>query len=183
MEIGILGNLCFSNYMQTILHLCIFFSELKNYWICWRNLWKKIVNKERPNANNYQHRVTLKAHMQEREMDNFVDSVEFGKFQVKSSSGEKVYIVLYNELCDEDCRMMYCDECKICIPRYMCECPEFSVNNALCKHIHAVALYERRSESISALLNTEEEKNSEEDLCIEEPSTSIMNYQNELHRF
>jgi hypothetical protein len=157
--------------------------ELKNYWICWRNLWKKIVNKERPNANNYQHRVTLKAHMQAREMDNFVDSVEFGKFQVKSSSGEKVYIVLYNELCDEDCRMMYCDECKICIHRYICECPEFSVKNALCKHIHAVALYERRSESISALLNTEEEKNSEEDLCIEEPSTSKMNYQNELHQY
>jgi hypothetical protein len=41
----------------------------------------------------------------------------------------------------------------------MCECPEFSVKNALCKHIHAVALYERRSESISALLNTKE-KNS-----------------------
>jgi hypothetical protein len=35
-----------------------------------------------------------------------------------------------------------------------------SVKNASCKHIHAVALYERRSESISALLNTEEEKNS-----------------------
>jgi hypothetical protein len=34
-----------------------------------------------------------------------------------------------------------------------------SVKNASCKHIHAVALYER-SESISALLNTEEEKNS-----------------------
>jgi hypothetical protein len=57
-----------------------------------------------------------------------------------------------------------------------CECPDFSVKNALCKHIHAVALYERRSESISALLNTEEEKNSEKDLCIEEPSTSKMNY-------
>jgi hypothetical protein len=26
------------------------------------------------------------------------------------------------------------------------------------------------------ILNTEEEKNSEEDLCIEEPSTSKMNY-------
>ncbi|CAH1367900.1 unnamed protein product [Tenebrio molitor] len=34
-----------------------------------------------------------------------------------------------------------------------------------------------------ALLNTEEEKNSEEDLCIEEPSTSKMNYQNELHQY
>ncbi|XP_068917766.1 uncharacterized protein [Tenebrio molitor] len=67
-------------------------------------MWKRIVNKERPNANNHQHRVALKAHMQARDMDNFVDSVEF------------------------------------------------------------------------ALLNTEEEKNSEKDLCIEEPSTSKMNY-------
>jgi hypothetical protein len=39
--------------------------------------------------------------------------------------------------------------------------------------MHNEKVEERKS--ISALLNTEE-KNSEEDLCIEEPSTSKMNY-------
>jgi hypothetical protein len=32
------------------------------------------------NANNYQHRVTVKAHIQEREINDFVESVKFGKF-------------------------------------------------------------------------------------------------------
>jgi hypothetical protein len=45
--------------------------------------------------------------------------------------------------------------------------------------MHNEKVEERKS--ISALLNTEE-TNSEEDLCIEEPSTSKMNYQNELHQ-
>jgi hypothetical protein len=33
------------------------------------------------------------------------------KVEEWNKEGEKVYILLYNELCDEDCRMMYCDEC------------------------------------------------------------------------
>jgi hypothetical protein len=43
--------------------------------------------------------------------------------------------------------------------------------------METVALYER-SESFSGLSNTEEEKSSEENLYIEEPSTSKISYPN-----
>ncbi|XP_063914785.1 uncharacterized protein LOC135131139 isoform X2 [Zophobas morio] len=107
-------------------------------------MWKKILNTERPNANNYQHKVTAEAHKKAENMTNCVDTIEFGKFRVKSSTGKHFYCVSYNLICDKDCRSMYCNECKVCFHRYKCECPEFSVKTAVCKHIHAVVLYERR---------------------------------------
>jgi hypothetical protein len=46
-------------------------------------LWNRTSNKNTANANNYQRRVTVKAHVQVREMNDFVESVEFSKFQKK----------------------------------------------------------------------------------------------------
>jgi hypothetical protein len=147
-------------------------------------MWKRILNNERPNANNYQHRTTVMAHKKAEGLLNLVQAVEFGKFQVKSSTaGEKFYMVCYNELCDEDC-----NKCKTCIHKYACGCPEYSVKTALCKHIHAVALYEKgsmesvlgRSESVSGIANDE---NSNDSLHIQEPTTSKNRYQNELSEY
>lgn len=143
-------------------------------------MWKRILNKERPNADNYQHKITMQAHAKAEEMKDLVESVEFGKFKMKSSSGEKFYIISYNELCDEECRRVYCNECKICIHRYICECPEYAVKTSLCKHIHAVVLYERRSGSVAGLLDTAEQEKSLEG---KEPTTSKMRYQDELGQY
>lgn len=91
-------------------------------------MWKRIINTERPNANNYQHKITLKAHKEAEQMISKVEFLEVGKFKVRSCSySDKFYFVSYNELCDEDCRAMYCNKCKICIHRYQCQCPEFVV--------------------------------------------------------
>jgi hypothetical protein len=76
------------------------------------------------------------AHKKAEGLLNLIQAVEFGKFQVKSSTaGEKFYMVCYNELCDEDCRNVYCNKCKTCIHKYAGECIECSVKTALCKHI------------------------------------------------
>jgi hypothetical protein len=48
-------------------------------------LWNRTSNKNTANANNYQHRVTVKAHVQVREMNDFVESVEFSKFKKKKN--------------------------------------------------------------------------------------------------
>jgi hypothetical protein len=45
-----------------------------------RSCGKELQIKTTANANNYQHRITVKAHIQVREMNNFVESVEFRKF-------------------------------------------------------------------------------------------------------
>ena len=60
----------------------------------------------------YQHKVTAEAHKKAENMTNCVDTIEFGKFRVKSSTGKHFYCVSYNLICDKDCRSMYCNECK-----------------------------------------------------------------------
>lgn len=143
-------------------------------------MWKRIVNTERPNANNYQHKVTTEAHKKAEQM---IGNVEFtdGKFKVQSCSvSGKFYFVLYNEVCD--CRAIYCNNCKICIHAYKCECPEYSVKTALCKHIHAVALFEQRSENVLGP-SSDDDCEDNDALCIVEPTTNQSKYQDELKYF
>jgi hypothetical protein len=45
-----------------------------------RSCGKELEIKTSANANDYQHRITVKAHIQVREMNDFVESVEFRKF-------------------------------------------------------------------------------------------------------
>lgn len=142
-------------------------------------MWKKIIETERPSANSYQHRVNLEAHDRaENVVQHMVTRLDSGEFKVESSStGDKYYIISYSELCDEGCRASYCEKCKICIHRFKCECSEYAVKTALCKHIHAVALIEKRSESVSG------GDSDDFNLCIDEPSTSKVQYQSEVDRF
>ncbi|KAL1488830.1 hypothetical protein ABEB36_014625 [Hypothenemus hampei] len=136
-------------------------------------MWKTIINSERPNANNYQHKVTVAAHKKaELQFQIEIELIDCGKFQVQSFSvSNKFYTVNSNALCDKDCRTVYCHQCKICIHRYKCNCPDNSVKTAMCKHIHAVALFEKRSESV---LDTSQSSSQ---------SKSQIDYQNELNHF
>ncbi|KAJ8909385.1 hypothetical protein NQ315_002853 [Exocentrus adspersus] len=61
-------------------------------------------------------------------------------------------------------------------PLKFIECPENAVKTIICKHIHAVALFEQRSESVLGP-STSEEGNV---LCIDEPSTSQICYQDDI---
>ncbi|KAH1000580.1 hypothetical protein HUJ04_012889 [Dendroctonus ponderosae] len=51
-------------------------------------MWKRITNMNRPNANNYQERITTKTHkMMEKMNTNLIQEVYFGEFKVKSAHG------------------------------------------------------------------------------------------------
>ncbi|KAF2905103.1 hypothetical protein ILUMI_01087 [Ignelater luminosus] len=119
-------------------------------------MWQRILNMERPNANSYQNKVTLKRHKTAERMDrNLITEVGFGEFQVRSSKGEEFYSITYNKVCETDCRFLYCRVCKICFHRYKCQCHEYSVKTSICKHIHLVCLYEQEKEDNSVLGDVE----------------------------
>lgn len=144
-------------------------------------MWKTILNTERPNANNFQHRMTIRAHKVATNFENLVQSREFGQFHVNSSSqADKYYTVSYNQLCSEECKSVYCPECKVCIHRYNCECAEFLVKSAMCKHIHMVAQYERKCEFVLGSSSTENDA-EEIHVLVEEPNPS--KYPEEVAQF
>lgn len=101
---------------------------------CWWEDVKK--DSERPNANHYQHKIAVLSHKKAKKIKNLIERIRL----VKSTS-EKFYIVSYKVFCEEDCRKIYCSECKICPHRYNCE---FVVKTSLSKHTHAVVWYEWR---------------------------------------
>ncbi|XP_050311326.1 uncharacterized protein LOC126746948 isoform X2 [Anthonomus grandis grandis] len=147
-------------------------------------MWKRIINMERPNANNYQHKICQSAHKKAEEMvgnNGNVSYSELGHFKARSfSDNHKLYCVNYNEVCDEDCRAMYCEKCKICKHKYNGDCPDYTVKSVMCKHIHAVALFEQRSEYVSGFMDEMQEDNN---LYVNEPSTSKTVYENEVNYF
>jgi hypothetical protein len=109
-------------------------------------MWHRILSIERPSAGNYQDRIVIKAHKKAEEMKNTIQIIKeaFGQFKVKSSKGDQFYEVMYNEICESECRTLFCRVCKVCVHRYRCECSEYAVRNTMCKHIHMVCMYEER---------------------------------------
>lgn len=76
----------------------------------------------------------------------------------------------------------YFVKCQVCIHRFKCQCTEYSVKTALCKHIHAVALVEKGSDSVVGN-EIEEEEEEDSNLCISEPSTSRTRYEDDVQNF
>ncbi|XP_030767273.1 uncharacterized protein LOC115891022 isoform X2 [Sitophilus oryzae] len=117
-------------------------------------MWQRILMFERPHSNTYQDRIVTKAHkLAEIMKANHVEVLEvgFGEFRVKSSTGNSFYKILYKELCETECKTLYCKICKVCIHRYICDCPEYAIKTTICKHIHLVCLHEHRPGSESVL--------------------------------
>ncbi|KAJ3642244.1 hypothetical protein Zmor_025046 [Zophobas morio] len=105
--------------------------------------WNRIIETERPSTETYQSRIVRDRHRKAENLQNMVEEVGFGEFSVRSNSN-KIYKVVYGDrVCRNDCRLMYCVVCQICLHHYKCQCPEFMVKNNLCKHMHMVALFER----------------------------------------
>nr|CAI5832352.1 unnamed protein product [Callosobruchus analis] len=121
-------------------------------------MWKRITDIERPNANNYQDRIIIKAHKKAEAAKNTVkvvmDAEQFGTFLVKSFKENLNYNVALGQVCESNCRTLYCRVCKICIHRYRCNCPEYMVKNTMCKHVHLVRIYEERMGTNSVLDGT-----------------------------
>lgn len=109
-------------------------------------MWKTIANMERPTSNNYQDKVIIKAHKkaEESKIEN-VTMDEPGKYRVKSSTEGKYYFVYNNQIDICNCLSSICRVCEICIHKYRCECVEYAVKNTMCKHVHIVALFERKA--------------------------------------
>ena len=102
---------------------------------------------ERHNSNNYQDKLIIKAHKLAEKMDKAnVMEIGFGEFLVKSATQEKTYRVDYNELCEAECRTLYCKVCKVCIHRYRCECPQHAIRTT-----HSACMFEQRKRSDSVL--------------------------------
>ncbi|XP_072391062.1 uncharacterized protein [Diabrotica undecimpunctata] len=119
-------------------------------------MWKRIIDMERPNANNYQDKVIAKAHKIAEMMKEKVEVKKnvkvYGQFQVKSfRDPNKLYNVSLRQLCENECKTLFCRVCKICIHRYQCECAEYVVRNTMCKHVHLVRMYEERVGTNSVL--------------------------------
>ncbi|XP_063922507.1 uncharacterized protein LOC135136941 [Zophobas morio] len=105
--------------------------------------WNRIIETERPSTETYQSRIVRDRHRKAENLQNMVEEVGFGEFSVRSNSN-KIYKVVYGDrVCRNDCRLMYCVVCQICLHHYKCQCPEFMIKNNLCKHMHMVALFER----------------------------------------
>ncbi|XP_050312263.1 uncharacterized protein LOC126747569 [Anthonomus grandis grandis] len=115
-------------------------------------MWQRVLKLERPDADNYQDKVIVKAHKMAENMDmtNMVTEIEFGRYQVKNTK-EEFYNVSLNEVCEVGCKTLYCKLCKICFHRYTCECPQYCIKTTICKHIHLICLYEQRKGSDSVL--------------------------------
>ncbi|XP_018576605.1 uncharacterized protein LOC111692391 isoform X1 [Anoplophora glabripennis] len=109
-------------------------------------MWQRILNMERPNANNYQDRIVINAHKKAESEKNTVEIIqkEEGHYQVKSSDGKSYYNITCNQMCGSTCRTLFCRVCKFCVHRYRCECKEYAVRSTLCKHVHLVCMYEER---------------------------------------
>ena len=98
----------------------------------------------------------------------------------QKSCAVKLYIISCYKKCDNDCRAGYCNTCKICLHKYICQCFENSVKTILCKHIYAVARFEHRREFV--LGPTVKSKNHSA-LCINKPLNSLIHYQEDLENF
>lgn len=140
-------------------------------------MWKRVLDIERPNASNYQDRVIIKAHKKAKKMQNKAEVTKdlgvYGQYKVKSFTDSKVYIVSLRQVCESECRTLYCRVCKICIHRYECNCPEYTVKNTLCKHVHLVCMYEERMDTNSVVddfaktlgENSTIKRQNEEEVC------------------
>ncbi|XP_072379315.1 uncharacterized protein [Diabrotica undecimpunctata] len=143
-------------------------------------MWKRIIDIERPNANNYQDRVISKAHKLAETMKNKVEVKRnvkvYGQFQVKSfRDPNKLYNVNIRQVCENECKTLYCRVCKICIHRYQCECAEYVVRNTLCKHVNLVRMHEEREGTNSVLDDAAR--------CLAETSIIKSKHQEEINEF
>lgn len=45
----------------------------------------------------------------------------------------------FNRNCVGETFQLMCKQCKICVPKMICTCPDFTIRATICKHIHVVA--------------------------------------------
>jgi hypothetical protein len=81
-----------------------------------------------------------------------IKPLSFNSWDIKSFTDEKIYIVLKTELkecsmyADEVTYSLPCTICKTCFHDFICSCPDHSIRNNMCKHIHAVCMYNLNNE-------------------------------------
>ncbi|CAI6375492.1 unnamed protein product [Macrosiphum euphorbiae] len=108
----------------------------------------------------------------------------FNSWHIKSFTDDKIYIVAKSEM--KECAM-YSDEftcslpctiCKTCFHDFICSCHDHCIRNNMCKHIHAVGMYNLSSEH-NIHLEKDKGKNNLEMAQDKEPTVNHKN-QDEL---
>ena len=88
--------------------------------------------------------LTNERHRKSLNLLNHVSSVTENVYNVKSEvSAELNYCVEKLENCN-NCEVK-CNSCMICIHSYNCSCIDYKIRANMCKHIHAVNLFQNNS--------------------------------------
>ncbi|XP_050517017.1 uncharacterized protein LOC126891787 [Diabrotica virgifera virgifera] len=143
-------------------------------------MWTRIVDIIRPSANNYQDRLSIRAHKRAASMkgklEELVKETAYGHYEVKSFKGMNILrYVNFRKVCESECKTLFCRVCKICIHRYWCSCDDYMVRNTLCQHVHLVRMYEERLGSNSVVDDAAR--------CLGEMSTIKSRHEEEINEF
>lgn len=101
---------------------------------------EKKINVERPNSNNYQHKITLQAHRKAENIESNVEILEPGIFKVKSFSEDSFILCLIMNCVMKIVGLVIVLNVKYVFHRFDCQCQQNAIKSILCKHIYAVAL-------------------------------------------
>ncbi|KAL1488029.1 hypothetical protein ABEB36_015402 [Hypothenemus hampei] len=127
-------------------------------------MWKRIITIKRPHRNTYQGRAVAKAHRKAELLKNHVEEKGYGHFIIKTT--DKYYNITYKDVCMlNKCREMFCEACEVCFHKYRCECVKYLVKSTTCKHVHAVALYERGQRLQFIIGHEEQEETSNNNIA------------------
>ncbi|KAM4051837.1 uncharacterized protein ACNLHF_026275 isoform 1-T4 [Anomaloglossus baeobatrachus] len=65
--------------------------------------------------------------------------------ETTTASNPLVYVVEKKDAnCEKPCHL-YCEQCKICLHDYSCNCPDSATKSMICKHIHLVVIHTKNS--------------------------------------
>uniref|UniRef100_A0A6P7GCT8 Uncharacterized protein LOC114340624 isoform X4 n=1 Tax=Diabrotica virgifera virgifera TaxID=50390 RepID=A0A6P7GCT8_DIAVI len=143
-------------------------------------MWKRIVDMKRPNANNYQDRTIMKSHRgaerNKKKMKVTKNVAVYGQYQVTSLKDPSLLQnVTLSQVCESECKLLFCRVCKICMHRYQCDCTVYEVKNTLCQHVHLVRMYEESVGTNSVLDDAAR--------CLGESSIIKSNHEEEINEF
>ena len=129
-------------------------------------------------------------HKKSTEFDTVITKRQ-GGWNVFSEGSKDIYVVEESNInCSSSCKLI-CDECDVCIHKYICTCPDSAIKWNMCKHIHKVCseLLKENNKSIDSESNSQSlnvcDTNNETDFLIEPLSkthASTENFEEEVEK-
>ncbi|XP_035225897.1 uncharacterized protein LOC118198347 isoform X4 [Stegodyphus dumicola] len=96
--------------------------------------------------------VSLKRHKEGMLLSSNCVKLNDNNWKIKSSQSETVYYIKKNSEhnCTGKC-VIFCRSCNECVSTFTCSCPDYTIQNNMCKHIHAVLISENKSVGANVL--------------------------------